>query len=186
ASAAHCPPRTGESPAASGAARARAARARERPATTGGPHPAPRRGCAGRTGIRSGSQPDAHSHTCAGRACRSSPEQRFPRPHWPDGITTRPAGTGLTHARVAAGSARRANNCTHDGPRTGTGGGWQRIEGRRGGGGAVDGTNPGDRAPPGDIPRGPSACARYAYWRAATLTDEYLRQVGCIVAEVRL
>ncbi len=128
--------------------------------------------CAGRARVRSGGEPDAHTHPLAGRACRSAQEQRFARPDWPERVTTRPTRPVLAHARVAAGNACRAGDRTHDRPGTGTGGGWKHVEGKRGSRCAGDdGSNPGNRAATGDVPRSPGARARRAYRRAAALTD---------------
>ena len=147
---------------------------------------APHRERAGRAGARAGAggEPDPHTHPRAGRAGRSAQEQRFTRADWANRSTARPAGNTLAVARVAAGDVRSPGDCSDDRfGGTGTGGGWKRIEGGRGSGGAGAGTHPGGRAPTRDLPRGPGARAR-TYRCSATLTDATsLRRTTCFIGQ---
>jgi len=163
-------PRTGESAAASGAlgpGRPALASARH----DRGPNPAPRRGRAGRAGVRSGSQPDAHTHTCAEEPAevpQSSGSLVL------TGLTVSPPVQPAPASRMLA-SRREALDAQATAPL---------MVRERGLAVAGSGSRAGGegRRRRRDEPRGsrsrrrystgPSACARYAYGRSATLTDE--------------
>src|SRR5207247_48023 len=116
-----------------------------------------------------GGEPDAGPDPCAGRDCRSAPEQRVVRPDGSDRLTTGPAGTPFAHGRIAAGRPRRTGERARDGAGTGNRRGRKRLEGGRGSGSARDGPNPGERPPTGDILRSPGARSRHAHRRSGAL-----------------